>query len=238
MRGPYGFEMNENCQACKVRKTGFFCQLQTAALKDLDGTKASSVYPERAVLFMEKQDPRGVFIVCEGQVKLTISSSGGKTLILHIAKPGEVLGLSAVINGTPYEVTAETLRPSQVAFIRRDDFLRLMAHNPEIYQHIVKQMASSYDAACEQLRTVGLSASVSERLAKILLEWSEGAEETKGGTRITMPLTHEEIGEFIGSSRETVTRTFSEFKSRRLVAMKGSTVTIPNRTALEEVAGA
>ncbi len=53
-----------------------------------------------------------------------------------------------------------------------------------------------------------------------------------------MPLTHEEIGEFIGSSRETVTRTFSEFKNRHLVALKGSTVMIPNRNALEQVAGA
>ena len=162
---------------------------------------------------MEKQDPRGVFILCEGQVKLSICSSEGKTLIVRIAKPGEVLGLTAVVAGTPYEVTAETLRPSQVAFVRRDDFLRFIAAHPEIYQNIVKQMASSYESACEQLRTVGLSASVQERLARVLLEWSQGAEQTKAGTRITMPLTHEEIGEFIGSSRETVTRTFSEFKT-------------------------
>jgi CRP/FNR family transcriptional regulator, cyclic AMP receptor protein len=92
-------------------------------------------------------------------------------------------------------------------------------------------------AACEQLRTVGLSASAQERLARVLLEWSQGAEQTKSGTRITMLLTHEEIGELIGSSRETVTRTFSEFKSRHLVALKGPIVTIPDRTALELVAG-
>jgi CRP/FNR family transcriptional regulator len=71
-----------------------------------------------------------------------------------------------------------------------------------------------------------------------LLDWSEGAEQTKLGTRITLPLTHEEIGEFIGSSRETVTRAFSEFKSRHLVALKGSTVTIPNREALENMVNA
>jgi CRP/FNR family cyclic AMP-dependent transcriptional regulator len=140
MRGPYGFEMSENCQTCKLSKAGFFCQLQTAALKDFDLAKASSVYPESAILFMEKQAPRGAFVLCEGQVKLSISSSEGKTLILRIAKPGEVLGLSAVVNGTPYEVTAETLRPSQIAFIRRDDFLRLMAQHPDVYQNIAKQM--------------------------------------------------------------------------------------------------
>jgi CRP/FNR family transcriptional regulator, cyclic AMP receptor protein len=238
MRGPYGFEMSENCQTCKLGKAGFFCQLQSVTLKDFDLAKASSVYPESAILFMEKQAPRGVFVLCEGQVKLSISSSESKTLILRIAKPGEVLGLSAVVNGTPYEVTAETLRRSQIAFVRRDDFLRLMAQHPDVYQNVVKQMASSYEEACEQLRTVGLCASVPERLAKVLLEWSQGAEQTKTGARITMPLTQEEIGEFIGSSRETITRTFTDFKNRHLVAVKGSTLTIPNRAALQEVAGA
>lgn len=238
MRGPYGFEMSENCQTCKLRKGGFFCQLQSGALKDFDSVKTSSVYPERAVLFMEKQAPRGVFILCEGEVKLSISSSEGKTLILRIAKPGEVIGLTAVIGDTPYEMTAETLRPSQVIFVRKDDFQRFIARHPEVYQSIAKQMSASYDGACDQLRTVGLSASATERLAKVLLEWSKGTEQTKGGARITLPLTHEEIGEFIGSSRETVTRTFSDLKSRNLVSLKGSTVTIPNRAALEHVAAA
>jgi len=212
--------------------------MAAGTLKDFNTAKSSSVYPEGAVLFLERQTPRGVFLLCEGQVKLSISSSEGKTLILKIAKPGEILGLTAVIEGTPYEVTAETLRPCQVAFIRRDDFLAFLAHHPEAYQGIVKQLSVNYDGACEQLRTVGLAASAAQRLARLLLEWSEGAEQTKLGARITMPLTHEEIGEFIGSSRETVTRTFGEFKSRHLVALKGSTVTIPSRAALETLVGA
>lgn len=238
MQGPYGFEMTENCQTCKLRANGFFCQLPAPALKDFNAIRSSSVYPEGAVLFMEKQESRGVFVLCEGQVKLSISSSEGKTLILRIAKAGEVLGLTAVVGGTPYEVTAETLRPCQITFIRRDDFLRFITQHAEAYKGIIKQLTSSYSGACEQLRTVALSTSATERLARLLLDWSNGAEETKQGTRITLPLTHEEIGEFIGSSRETVTRTFSEFKSQHLVALKGSTVTIPNRAALEHLVGA
>ncbi len=238
MRGPYSFQMSENCQSCKLRKDGFFCQLQTATLKDFDARAASSVHQEGAVLFMEKQESRGVFVLCEGQVKLSISSSEGKTLILRIAKPGEALGLTAVIAGTPYEMTAETLRPSQIVFVRRDDFLRFLAHHPEAYQNVVKQVASSYDVACEQLRTVGLSSPVRERLAKVLLEWSQGVKQAESETRINMPLTHEEIGELIGTSRETVTRTFSEFKNHHLIALNGSTVTISDRAALEHVAAA
>lgn len=238
MRGPYGFEVSESCMTCKQRKDEFFCQLTPKAVKEFDSLKSSSAYPEGAVLFLEKQDSRGVFVICEGEVKLSISSREGKTLILRIAKPGEILGLTAVLSAKPYEVTAETLRPCQVAFIRRDDFLRFLAQHAEASQAVVRQLSSNYHGACEQLRTVGLSTSASERLGRLLLEWSAGAEQTKIGTRIKLPLTHEEIAECIGSSRETVTRTLSEFRSKNLVTLKGSTLLISNREALENFVGA
>jgi len=236
MRGPYGFDMSESCQNGKLKKAEFFCGLSLKALKEFDSIKSSSVYPEGAVLFLEKQDARGVFVLCEGEVKLTISSSEGKTLILRIAKPGEVLGLMATLSGEPYEVTAETLRPCQVAFVRRDEFLRFIAQHPEASLGIVKLLTAHYHAACEQLKTVGLSASAPEKLARLLLGWSVGGEETKLGTRITLPLTHQEIAEFIGSSRETVTRTLSDFRSRHLVTLKGSTLMIADRPALQACA--
>lgn len=233
MRGPYGFEMNGNCQDCSSRKLGFFCQLTPKALKDFDAVSVGTAYPEGAVLFVEKQEARGVFLLCEGSVKLTINSSEGKTLILKIAKPGEVLGLTSVLSGQTYEVTAETMHPSHVAFIRRADFLRFVGQYPEVSQAIVRQLSASYKGACEQLRTVGLSESAQGRLAKLLLDWSAGADQTKSGMRVQLPLTHEEIAEFIGSSRETVTRTLSEFRSKQLVTLKGTTLMIANRAALE-----
>jgi CRP/FNR family transcriptional regulator len=207
-------------------------------MKDFQSVKSDSVYPEGAILFIENQDPRGVYVLCEGEVKLTISSSEGKTLILRIAKPGEVLGLMAALSNKPYEVTAETLHPCQIGFIRREDFIRFLTQHPETYQNVVTQLSSNYHNACEQLRTVGLSGSAPAKLAKLLLDWSSGADPSKVGTSVKLPLTHEEIAEFIGSSRETVTRTLSEFKSRRLVALKGSTLTIPSRAALASVVGA
>ena len=237
MRGPYGFEQNESCQSCKMRSDGFFCQLSPAALADFNSLKSSATYPAGTVLFLEKQDPRGVFVVCGGQVKLSISSSGGKTLILRIAKPGEILGLMATLSGTPYEVAAETLHPCQVAFLRRDDFLRFVAQHPETYHAMVKQLAMFYDDACEQLRTVGLSASAPEKLARLLLDWSSDGKDNKQLTQVKLPLTHEEIAEFIGTTRETVTRTLGDFKSRNLLALQGSTLTISNRPALRAIGG-
>ena len=234
MKGPYGFEMTDSCQNCKLRSNGFFCQMSAGALKDLDGIKFSSAYPEGAVLFMERQTARGVYILCEGQVKLTISSSEGKTLILRIAKPGEVLGLVSALAGTLHEVTAETLRPCQVAFIPRDAFLHYIAKHAEAYPLIANQLGSQYRVACEQVRNLGLSASAPEKLAKFLLDYSVGGQQSKDGTRVKLPLTHEEIAEFIGTTRETVTRTLSDFKSQHLVELHGSTLVIENRQALED----
>jgi len=236
MRGPYGFELAESCKTCKLRGNGFFCQMPPTALKDFDAVKFSSTYPKGAVLFMEQQAPRGVYVLCEGEVKLSINSSEGKTLILRIAKPGDVLGLMATLSNHPHEVTAETLHPCQISFVRREDFLHLLAEHPEVYQNVAAQLSAQYQVACEQLRTLGLSGSVTSKLARLLLDWSAAGGTTRDGARTTLPLTHEEIGEFIGTSRETVTRTLSDFRNRQLVAIHGSTLTIPNRAALETIA--
>ena len=238
MKGPYGLELNDGCKSCKFKKSGFFCQLSPASLKDFDAIKSTATYPKGALLFVERQESRGIYTLCEGEVKLSISSPEGKIMIMRIAKGGEVLGLMATIAGTPYEVTAETIHPCQVAFVRREDFLRFVATHPDASQNVVRQMSSQYRGACEQLRTVGLSASAQEKLARLLLTWTEGMQHTEEGTRIKLPLTHEEIAEFIGTTRETVTRTLSDFKVRHLVAIQGSTLMIPSRAALETFANA
>ena len=235
MKGPYGFELNESCQTCTLRGNGFFCQLSPAALKDLDAIKFTSAYPAGAVLFIERQTARGVYLLCEGEVKLSISSSEGKKLILRITKPGEVLGLGSALSAIPHEVTAETLRPCQVAFIPRDAFLRFISKHPEAYPLVSGQLGSQYQVACEQLRTLGLSASAPEKLAKLLLDFAMRGQQTKEGTRVKLPLTHEEIAEFIGTTRETVTRTLSEFRTQHLVELHGSTLVIEDREALAEL---
>jgi CRP/FNR family cyclic AMP-dependent transcriptional regulator len=237
MHASYGFEIPENCASCQMRAEGFFCDLSAAAMADLSAIRSQATYPAGAVLFLEKQNPRGVFMLCAGQVKVSISSSEGKTLILRIAKAGETLGLMATLSGAPYEVTAETLHPCQVAFIRCDDFIRFVEKYPEVSRAVAAQLSGLYRRACSQLRTVGLSSSAPEKLARLLLEWSAGLKGSKPDSQIKVPLTHEEIASHIGTTRETVTRTLSNFKQRRLVTLQGSTLLISNRAALESIGG-
>jgi CRP/FNR family transcriptional regulator len=220
------------------RKNEFFTSLSVPALADFESLLYPTSYPAGTVLFTETEPAAGIVVVVEGEVKLSINSSDGHRMSFHIAKAGEVLGLSATLSGGGYEMTAETLYPARIAHVTRQAFQQFLTHHPEAYQTVARDMVRSYNQACEQLRMVGLSASVPERLARLLLVWSEPSPKPATGSRCRLSLTHEEIGEFIGASRETVTRTLTNFKNRRLVAQHGCTLTIPSRDALECYANA
>jgi CRP/FNR family transcriptional regulator, cyclic AMP receptor protein len=86
------------------------------------------------------------------------------------------------------------------------------------------------------MRTIGLSHSAGEKLARFLLDLSADHNEGKGEVRLTLTLTQKEIAQMIGASRETVTRLFADFKKKRLLQVKGSTVIIKNKARLESVA--
>jgi len=234
MAGPYGIKLSEGCRSRNFRRNGFFCQLSPDELKDLDEIKHVSACPADAILFFEQQRSRGIYLLFEGQVKLSFTSSGGKTLVLRIAKPGEVLGLLSALSGNPYEVTAVTLQPCQVAFVSGADFQRFLWKHAAVFERVASHICWEYKVACEQLYAIGLGASVYERVAKFLLNWSAEGGSPVNGTRFTIPLSHEEIAEHVGTTRESVTRTLSEFRGRGLIESHGSTFVIADRVALQE----
>jgi len=230
-------EIVESCITCKLRADRIFCDLPASALQTFENIKYATAYPQGAVLFVEGQMPRGIFVLCKGSVKLSINSPSGRTMIVKLAEPGEVLGLSATISGKPYEVTAETVDPCQINFVKRDDFLRFLKEDVEACFKVAEQLSEKYHNACKEAGALGLSHSAAEKLAKLLLEWSSrNGEAAKPEPRLRIRLTHEEIAQMIGTSRETVTRLFAELKKRQIVQSKGSTLVIRNTTALRELA--
>jgi CRP/FNR family cyclic AMP-dependent transcriptional regulator len=235
MRSMFEIERNENGNAPRAGE--FFKSLSPESLADFQSLEFLCNYAIASTLFTENEMPTSILVLLEGEVKVSINSSDGRRLILRIAKPGEILGLTAALTGSPYEMTSETLRPCKIASLRRQDFMAFLLRHPEAYQSVAAELSMDYNRACEQLRTVGLASSAPAKLARQLLEWCRTGQQTGSGLRLKLSLTHEEIGECIGASRETVTRTLSDFKHRRLVDLRGSTLMIPSRLALESYAG-
>ena len=235
MRAPYGLEIIESCLACPHREDRLFCNLPPTAVQRLAKITSASSYPKGATLFVEGQSPRGVFVLCSGRVKLSTSSADGRTLILRIADAGEVLGLPATVTGKPYELTADVIEPTQANFISRQDFLAFLREHGEAALRVAQQLGETYHSAIAEMRTIGLSHSVGEKLARFLLDLTAGQENGKGEIKVTLTLTHEEIAQMIGASRETVTRVFGDFKKRQFVQVKGSTLIIKDKAGLQSL---
>ena len=236
MRGspPYGFAAIESCQQCEWRREGFFCQLPSDALATFDALTFTNVYPQGAILFSEGQLPRGVFLICHGTAKLSISSGEGKTLITRVAEAGEILGMSSCLSGNPHKTAAETLEPSQINFVRRDDFLRYLASCGGASTNALRQMSHDCDAGLDHIRAIGLSRSAAEKLAYLLLSWcTQHGKQTEGGTRVQVLMTHDDISQIIGTSRETVTRLLRDFRDQHIVSIRGSNLIVHDRAALE-----
>jgi CRP/FNR family transcriptional regulator len=100
---------------------------------------------------------------------------------------------------------------------------------------VAQELSETYQIAFAEMRTIGLSHSAREKLARFLLDWSSSHSSENGKIRFNLTLTHEEIAQMIGSSRETVTRIFSDFKKSNLLQIKGSSVTLKNKPGLERL---
>jgi CRP/FNR family cyclic AMP-dependent transcriptional regulator len=234
MRAPYGLEIIESCLSCPHREDQqLFCNLPPPAVQRLAVITSAAAYPKGATLFVEGQSPRGVFILCSGKVKLSTTSADGRSLILRISEPGEVLGLPATVTGKSYELTADVIEPTQANFIRREDFLHFLREHGEAALRVAQQLGETYHSAIAEMRTIGLSHSAAEKLARFLLDLCTDHDEEKGEIRLTLTLTHEEIAQMIGASRETVTRLFADFKKKEFLQVRGSTLIVKNKAGLE-----
>ena len=166
MRSPYGLDIIETCLGCKAREDYLFCGLEPKSLQALERIRSIATYPAGATLFQEGQAARGIFVLCHGSAKLSTSSSDGKTIILRIAQPGEVLALSSTISGKPHEVTGETLQPTQANFVGRDEFLRFLREHGDVALRVAEELSNNYYAAYAGVRAVLLVPASSWSIAR------------------------------------------------------------------------
>jgi CRP/FNR family transcriptional regulator len=230
-------ELVEDCPSCKLCSEGFFCHLPKSVMKAFQPLKFTIAYPAGATLFVEGQTCHGIYILCKGRVKLSATSKEGKTLILKVAQPGEVLGLNATVAGIPHETTAETGQPCQLHFVRRDDFLKFLTERSDACMHAAIHLSRECQQAYQQLRSFVMR-SAPERIARLILEWSHDDSGMVSPHRIKVALTHDEIGQIIGMSRETVTRTLAALRKQHIAELHGSTLLIQNMSAVQKLAGA
>jgi CRP/FNR family transcriptional regulator len=135
-------------------------------------------------------------------------------------------------------MTAETQFSCTITSLPRQRFLNFLTRYPEACLNVARQLSLDHRRTCERLHLLGLTLSAPRKLARLLIEWCANGESCGGDdTRFRCSLTHEEIGEHIGASRETVTRALSDLKHQGLVDQHGSILIVTNRRILATFAG-
>lgn len=233
MLGGHGFEVDEGLNGFEQGR----CDSPISKVRGLENVAVRKHYARGSIVFAEGQPPRGIYVLCEGKAKVSISSPDGKTLILVIVQPGELLGLNATLTGQPHMATVQALERCRIDFISRENLLKLLDRDKKTYVEVAEALGRKLNAVVDHARLLLLSQSASEKLARLLVKWcDESGKRTAQGTRIEIGLTHEEIAQMICVSRETVTRVLGEFRRKHIVSLVDNAIFVRNRKALESVA--
>ena len=127
--------------------------------------------------------------------------------------------------------------PASSTLLSAKIFLKFLQTHGDACLKAAQHLSKDCQTAYQQIRSLGLSHSAPERLARLLLEWTATSVD-KTEPKVKLALTHEEIAQIIGTSRETVTRVLADFRKRQIAVLKGSTLTIRNKAILEKLVGA
>ena len=208
--------------------------LSAEALRELESIMSIVDYDAGDILFLEQEPLRQVFVVLAGDVRLSLQDIGGKRLTLRIASRGAVLGMSEAFSGSLSEWSADTLYPSKIASIRRNEFIRFAERHSEVYRLATMELIRTCSYTCRTLRILGLTCCVRKKLGGQLLAWAEQGTRTGDQARFRLAMSHAQIAEFINTTRESVTRTLAEFRRSGLVEFRGPMMTIPSLAAIRE----
>ena len=150
--------------------------------------------------------------------------------MLRMAQAGDVLGLNSVLRNCSFDTTVKTLEPCRTDFISRTELSELMQQSQAGAQVILKILSRELTELTDRAKLLLLPQTASGRLAKLLLDWSNG------NGSVDRLFTHEEIAQMICSSRETVTRLLAILNRQQVIRVTANSILIRNRAALEKLA--
>jgi CRP/FNR family cyclic AMP-dependent transcriptional regulator len=155
------------CLQCEECSDRWFCDLPPQALKSFDKLKSTIYRPQGTVLFGEGSQPQEIVVLCNGRARLSVGSEDEGRLTVRIAAPGEVLGLSACLLGSPHEVTAELLDSSQVAVVNRAGLLQFLHDHQAACIRIIGLLSRDLHLAYDRVRSVDREKSRQPRAPRI-----------------------------------------------------------------------
>jgi len=219
-----------------IRRVPLFSTLSEEEFKSLEQVFQIKMYRKNQVVFLEEETGNYMYIVLAGKVKVTKTTSGGKETILAIHQPGDFFGEMALLDGKTSPATVSAIEDCRIATIYHSDFQRLMMSNEKVVRQIIQVLCSRLRQVWAQVQDLSYSTADDRIRAGILqLSRKHGVPDARG-IIIDLKITHQELAELVGTSRETVTRTLARLQKkgvlqldqRRIILLKPKALVSPN----------
>jgi CRP/FNR family cyclic AMP-dependent transcriptional regulator len=208
-----------------LREIPLFSRLDDKALGNLEKAAIRRTYPKNTILISKGDKSDQLFVVLKGKLKVSITDASGKEIIMSLLGAGDYFGEMAMIDGESRSATIVTTQASEVLTISRDDFHRTLMSSPELMFELLKVLARKVRIATDKLESLAFE-DVYGRLVKLLIQLARPHEDV---WIVEDRLTHQEIANMIGSSREMVTRILKALTSGGYISIDRKRITIKRK---------
>ena len=225
-----------DCELCPNRECSEICEILPQDGDALSLVKRQVIYQPGQHVFYEGHVALGLYILCQGRVKLTRLNRKGQQRLVGILSGGQLLEKQAFQEQPVHQVTCEVLEPSQISLVDQGSFLNFLKDHGEaavkLIQVLSKEMTDVVNTADQFAFTPAR-----ERLARLLVDLSERfGEPVEKGSRITLQLKREDLAQMAAVTVETVVRLLRDFQGAELVAVEGRNLTLLNVDRLTNIA--
>jgi CRP/FNR family cyclic AMP-dependent transcriptional regulator len=199
-----------------LRQIPLFEGLAEADLRAIAIQAVTREVARNTVLLREGERPASLYVVLEGKVRVSVSDEEGRELVLAVLGPKETFGELALIDDEPRSATVVATDRSRIAVVSKDDFKRCLARSPEIAINLLKYLSRRLREGNETAKGFALL-DVQGRVAQLLRRLAREHD----GRLISDPITHQEIANMVGASREMVSRVIGSLKSEGALKVEG-----------------
>lgn len=216
-----------------LRCVPFFSGLDDEDLKRIFELAIIRKYKKNMIIFMEGEPGEALYFIRQGKVKIYKNTADGREQILHILQVGDIFAEVVLFDSGTYPASAEVLEDAQIGLIRNSDVEELIKSCPELALKILRVMSKRLRTAQGHIRDLALKDTIG-RVASMLVKLSqEHGVEDERGLLINLGLSRQELANYVGTTRETVTRILSDFRKSKVIEMDKQNIIIINMQKLK-----
>ncbi len=216
--------MNERSEA--LRAIPLFAALDSSVLDEIANLLIDRKFPKDAVIFEEGSVGDYMYLIRDGQVKVTKMSDDGREKILEMLEPGDFFGEMSLLDREPRSASIKTTSACLLLALSRQDFLDLLRQNPDVAMEMIRVMSHRIRETDEQIRGL-LFERVESRTRRVLLRMAKEQAPGAPGRLATPTITHQQLADLVGTSRETITRVVKDLKDDGWLTQQGKRYLVP-----------